>query len=92
VLARGALATFEYDETATLRTIDIPTLVVTGHLDRVLVPESSAHIRDVIPAAELVYLRPAGHMGPFEQHGRLNEVVTQFGAKCFQSEVVQATM
>jgi hypothetical protein len=31
-------------------------------------------------------------MGPFEQHGRLNEVVTQFGAKCFQSEVVQATM
>jgi pimeloyl-ACP methyl ester carboxylesterase len=92
VLARGALATFEYDETATLPAIDVPTLVVTGHLDRVLVPEASAHIRDVIPAAELVYLRPAGHMGLFEQHGRLNEVVTQFGAKCVRSERVQATM
>jgi pimeloyl-ACP methyl ester carboxylesterase len=83
VLARGALATFDFDETATLPTIDVPTLVVTGHLDRVLVPEASVRIRDLIPTARLEILRPAGHMGLLEQHVRFNEVVARFSIACF---------
>jgi pimeloyl-ACP methyl ester carboxylesterase len=85
VLARGGLATFAYNEAATLVSIDVPTLVLTGHLDRVLVPEASAYLRDVIPTAELVCLRPAGHMGLLEQHERFNDEVARFGAACFES-------
>jgi pimeloyl-ACP methyl ester carboxylesterase len=79
------LATFAYDEAATLPTIDVPTLVVTGHLDRVLVPEASEWIRASLPLAELETLRPAGHMGLLEQHERFNEVVGAFAARCFQA-------
>lgn len=91
VVARGALTTFAYDETATLPTIDVQSLVVTGHLDRVLVLGASASMHDVIRRAELVNLRPAGHMGLLEQHGRFNELVAQFSAACFQpGDVVAA--
>jgi pimeloyl-ACP methyl ester carboxylesterase len=90
VLARGALATFDFDETAALPTINVPTLVVTGHLDRVLVPEASVRIRDLIPTAQLEILRPAGHMGLLEQHARFNEVVAQFSTACFQRTGVSA--
>jgi pimeloyl-ACP methyl ester carboxylesterase len=86
VLARGALATFAYDETATLATITVPTLVVTGHLDRVLVPEVSAYMRDAIPTAELVTLRPACYMGLLQQHERLSEVIARFGTTCCESQ------
>jgi pimeloyl-ACP methyl ester carboxylesterase len=90
VLARGALATFDFDETATLPTINVPTLVVAGHLDRVLVPEASVRIRDLIPTAQLEILRPAGHMGLLEQHARFNEVVAQFSTACFERAGVGA--
>jgi pimeloyl-ACP methyl ester carboxylesterase len=83
VLARGTLATFDFDETAALPAIDVPTLIVTGHLDRVLVPEASVRIRDLIPTAQLEILRPAGHMGLLEQHARFNEIVAQFSTACF---------
>jgi pimeloyl-ACP methyl ester carboxylesterase len=90
VLARGALATFDFDETAALPTIDVPTLVVAGHLDRVLIPEASVRIRDLIPTAQLEVLRPAGHMGLLEQHARFNEVVARFSTACFQRPGVGA--
>jgi pimeloyl-ACP methyl ester carboxylesterase len=83
VLARGTLATFDFDETAALPAITIPTLVVTGHLDRVLVPEASVRLRDLIPLAQLEVIRPAGHMGLLEQHARFNEVVARFSIACF---------
>jgi pimeloyl-ACP methyl ester carboxylesterase len=80
VLARGALATFAFDESATLPGIAVPTLVVTGHLDRVLIPEASAQIARTVPSATLQTLRPAGHMGLLEQHARLDELVRGFCA------------
>jgi pimeloyl-ACP methyl ester carboxylesterase len=86
VLARGMLATFAYDETATLPTIGVPTLVLTGHLDRVLVPEASVRMSEEVPTARLVQLRPAGHMGLLEQHARFGEVVAEFSASCFGAE------
>jgi pimeloyl-ACP methyl ester carboxylesterase len=85
VLARGALATFAFDEAATLPSIDVPTLVVTGHLDRVLIPQASALIARTVPMATIETLRPAGHMGLLEQHARLDEVVGQFCAERFEA-------
>lgn len=89
VLARGMIATFAYDETATLPAIGVPTLVLTGHLDRVLVPEASLHMCEVVPAACLVKLQPAGHMGLLEQHARFGETVGEFSTRCFGGERVR---
>ena len=86
VLARGVLATFAYDETATLPTINVPTLVVTGHLDRVLVPEASRYICKTMQSASLVTLEPAGHMALLEQNGRFADAVSQFSAQCFEAD------
>jgi pimeloyl-ACP methyl ester carboxylesterase len=89
VLARGMLATFTYEETATLPTINVPTLVLTGHLDRVLVPEASRIISEAIPSASLVTLQPAGHMGLLEQHEHFDDAVSQFSTQCFGGDRVR---
>jgi pimeloyl-ACP methyl ester carboxylesterase len=85
VVARGGLATFKFDETSTLPTVTIPTLVVTGNRDRVLIPEASGLITEAVPTATLATLQPAGHMGLLEQHEQLNEAVGRFSGACFES-------
>ena len=82
VLARGVLATFHFDEAATLSSIRVPSLVITGDRDRVLVPEASAEMARLLPAAERVTLRPAGHMGLLEQHEQFTAAVAAFCARC----------
>jgi pimeloyl-ACP methyl ester carboxylesterase len=83
VLARGMLAMFSFDETATLPTITLPTLVVTADVDRVTVPAASRTIGRTVPNAELVELSPAGHMAPLEQHGPFAEALARFCDHCF---------
>jgi pimeloyl-ACP methyl ester carboxylesterase len=83
VLARGILAMFRVEETATLPTIPVPTLVVTGDVDRVTVPAASRTISRAIPDAELVELPAAGHMAPFEQHAPFARLLTAFCDRCF---------
>jgi pimeloyl-ACP methyl ester carboxylesterase len=83
VLARGVLAMFRFEESATLPTIPLPTLVVTADVDRVTVPAASRTIAASIPNAELVELRPAGHMAPFEQHTAFAQALAPFCDRCF---------
>lgn len=90
VLARGVLGMFRHDERATLRGIGVPVLVVTGDHDRVLVPQVSTRMRDALPEAELVVLRPAGHMGNWEQHPRFVAAVAAFGARCLAAPEADA--
>ena len=47
------------------------------------VPEASRTIGRAVPNAELVELRPAGHMAPLEQHGRFADVLARFCERCF---------
>jgi pimeloyl-ACP methyl ester carboxylesterase len=77
VLARGMLAMLNYDESATLRTIPIPTLVVAGDTDRLTVPEASEHMSREIPAARLALLRQAGHMALLDHHDELHAAISQ---------------
>jgi pimeloyl-ACP methyl ester carboxylesterase len=77
-LARGVLAMFRYDASEVLPAIDVPALVVTGDLDRVLVPEASAAMRDALPHAELRPLSPAGHMSTLERHEALAQAIEGF--------------
>ena len=77
VQARETLAMFRYDATPVAARIDIPTLVFSGHLDRLIVPETARFMSEHLPHAQLKRLEPAGHMAVFERHDQL---VSELGA------------
>jgi len=76
VQAHETLAMFRYDATEVLGSIRIPALVFTGHLDRLIVPETAVFMRDRLPKGFLKHLEPAGHMAVFERHDRLVSELT----------------
>jgi pimeloyl-ACP methyl ester carboxylesterase len=78
VQARNTLAMLQFDATATLPTIDVPVLVLVGHLDRMTIPEASAYISEHVPGGQLVQLIPGGHMALLEQHEQFTHQVRQF--------------
>lgn len=80
VLARGMLGMMGYDATSTLATIHVPALVVSGDRDSVCKPEASERIRQGVPAATLVPLTPAKHMGLIEHHARYATAVREFAS------------
>jgi pimeloyl-ACP methyl ester carboxylesterase len=82
VVARGVLAMFRYDATATLPAIPLPTLVIAGNRDQSTLPEASERIRADVPRAELIELTPGGHLGLLEQHEKFVGAVGAFGAAC----------
>jgi pimeloyl-ACP methyl ester carboxylesterase len=78
VQARETLAMFRYDATGVLKNIPVPTLVFTGDLDRLIVPETARFMSDNAPQAQLVRLEPAGHMAVFERHDRMVSELSTF--------------
>ncbi|MBS7563025.1 alpha/beta hydrolase [Mucilaginibacter sp. Bleaf8] len=80
VTGRGVLAMFEYDATHTLNDIFIPVLVVGATSDRLTKFVASQHMSATIPAATLLTLEPAGHMGLMERHQEVNEAAERFFA------------
>jgi len=88
VQAREALAMFRYDATQVLNAISVPALVVTGHLDRLIVPETAQFMSANIPHARLVRLEPAGHMPVFERHDRLVPELATFAERVLLLDTV----
>jgi pimeloyl-ACP methyl ester carboxylesterase len=82
VLARGTLAMFNYDETATLSTINVPVLLIVGVSDIATRPAASIRMKAELPQAELVTLKPGGHMSLMEQNQQFAEVVNVFSTAC----------
>lgn len=82
VTARGMLGMLRYDATDTLRTISVPTLIITGDRDSVCKPEASERMRAEIPAAELVTFSPAKHEGLLEHHEKFSEAIQSFVTRC----------
>ena len=82
VLARGMLGMIDYDATATLATIGVPTLVVVGDQDTTTLPEASEFMARNVPGAELATLSPARHMGLIEHHERFDRLVAEFADSC----------
>ena len=85
VLARGMLAMFKFDETATLPTISVPTLIVVGKSDLATRPFASKYISAVVPQAELAVLFPGGHMALMERNQQFTEVIRTFSQTCLSS-------
>ena len=82
VLARQNLAMFRYDATESLGSLPVPVLLLTGHLDRIIVPETSRRMREAIPEARLEILEPAGHMALFERHEQFTVALEAFSIRC----------
>lgn len=78
ILARGVLAMFRFDETATLPNISVPTLVVVGKSDIATRPIASERISQTIPHAELKILAPGGHMALMERNPQFAEMIRSF--------------
>ncbi len=81
VLARGTLAMFNYEETKTLSTINIPVLLICGASDIATIPPASIRMNAELPHAQLVTLKPGGHMALMEQNQRFAEAVRVFCSK-----------
>jgi pimeloyl-ACP methyl ester carboxylesterase len=67
VVAKGILATLDWDETATLERISVPTSMLVGKEDRITVPAASYHMAKTVRAALLKEITPAGHSGIVEE-------------------------
>jgi 3-oxoadipate enol-lactonase len=61
------LAVLRHDTARRLRDITVPTLVVTGDVDRLVPPENSRVLARAIRNAELVEVEGAAHCFPFER-------------------------
>ena len=72
------LGMFRYDATATLGTIPVPTLVITGDRDDTTQPWASGVMAESIPKAQLHTQTPARHMGHMEHHDDFVAAVTSF--------------
>ncbi|MHC5855206.1 alpha/beta fold hydrolase [Nostoc sp.] len=87
VLARGTLAMFNFDETETLATINVPVLVVCGNSDIATKPVASDRMKAELPNSQRVTINPGGHMALMEQNQQFAEAVSAFCAGCSNSSV-----
>jgi pimeloyl-ACP methyl ester carboxylesterase len=74
--ARGLAA--RTDSAPTLRTINVPTLVVVGEHDQLTPPEDSEAIAAAVPGARLVRIEQSGHMSNLENPDAFNAAVLEF--------------
>jgi pimeloyl-ACP methyl ester carboxylesterase len=81
------LGMMAFDESATLPTIGVPTLVVIGDEDQTTVPEAGRWIARGIPGSKLVTLSPARHLGLVEYHDQFHGLL----ADCAGSWLAAAT-
>jgi pimeloyl-ACP methyl ester carboxylesterase len=84
VLARGVLAMLRFDETKTLSTIAVPTLVVVGKSDIATRPFASERMSTAIPQAQLSVLSPGGHMALMERNLQFSDLIRTFSASCLR--------
>jgi pimeloyl-ACP methyl ester carboxylesterase len=66
------------DSIATLKTISVPTLLVTGEEDVLTGVNEAEVMRQHIPSAQLRVLPKAGHYSPWEQPEEAGRVLRQF--------------
>ena len=66
------------DSTDTLRTIDVPTLVVTGDEDTIIPIEDVRSMQAAIRGSSLEVITGAGHLTNLERPAAFNHVVSEF--------------
>jgi pimeloyl-ACP methyl ester carboxylesterase len=76
------LAMLRWDETATLPSVTVPTLIVTSDRDKLTLPRASEDMRGLIANAELIMIEQAGHPGFLERSAAYDEAIAGFAARC----------
>ncbi len=66
------------DSVPDLKTINVPTLLVTGDEDVLTGPPEAELMRQNIPCSELKIIRRAGHYSPWEQPAEAGQLLRQF--------------
>jgi 3-oxoadipate enol-lactonase len=66
------------DSVPDLKTINVPTLIVTGDEDVLTGPPEAELMRQNIPSSELKVIRRAGHYSPWEQPGEAGQLLRRF--------------
>jgi non-heme chloroperoxidase len=69
---------FDYDDTAELRLVDVPTLLVWGDADPLIPRSMQDALMRMLPRAELVVYRGVGHTPRWEEPARFAGDVTRF--------------
>src|SRR5690606_37248571 len=76
-VARGKLAMLEFDEQGSLPRLDVPTLVIGGEHDPLTTPQASDRIDQLAPHSVETTI-PAGHLGLWERHEQVEELLQEF--------------
>ena len=84
VVAKGILATLDWDESATLERISVPTTVIVGKEDRMTVPAASRHMARTVPDGNLSEITPAGHSGIVEEGDAYAAAIAAGAANAFK--------
>jgi pimeloyl-ACP methyl ester carboxylesterase len=66
------------DSVPDLKTIDVPTLIMTGEEDILTGPPEAELMRQNIAGSELKIIRHAGHYSPWEQAVEVGKLLRQF--------------
>ncbi len=66
------------DSTATLKSINVPTLIVTGEEDQMTGVAEAQLMHKEIPGSQLKVVAKAGHYSPWEQPEEVGRLVRQF--------------
>jgi pimeloyl-ACP methyl ester carboxylesterase len=83
VQAKGNLAMFRWMAREVPPTIGVPMLILTGSKDIVTLPAASREIAALAPAARIVEIEGAGHMGFMEYADAYNGELATFAAETF---------
>lgn len=68
-------AVIQHDAVAGLRTLDVPTLVVHGTADEMVLPVNGQHVASLVPDARLEMMDGVGHLFWWEQPERSADLV-----------------
>lgn len=68
----------DFDASARLHCLRLPTLVITGELDQVLPPAGGRELAQLIPGARLLEISGVGHLGYVEDPSAFNAAVLTF--------------
>lgn len=69
------------DSTATLGTIDVPTLIIVGSDDVITPPSEAALMHAAIPGSTLEVIANAGHVSNVERPAAVNHLIGEFLAR-----------
>lgn len=80
VIAQGVLGMLQWDGSDVLKTMSVPTLIVSGNEDVTTLPVASDRMEREIPQARRISVSGAAHLGPVERHDVYAEAIKTFAA------------